>query len=128
MGLISAAQATLLPEAETALLARLRSGAQAVRRGVALLDRVLPNWRKTMRKHADQFDLRDGDHCVLGTLEHHSGLRRLRKLRGDPNHYESAYFRAVARLRIRNGKTLGFDSADLSYKELQELWRAEFSK
>ncbi len=126
MGLISATQTAM--ETEAALLTRLQNGAAAVRRGVRLLDHAVPRWRTVMRRHAADFDLGDSDHCVLGTLEHQSGLKRLGKTRVTGN-AEAGYFTALERLGITNrGEDYGFEGAQLSYAELEALWRAEFSR
>lgn len=117
---------------------RLTIGALAVKRGAKLLDKVLPRWRAVMRKHEDEFDLSDPDYCVLGTLEHHSALKRRRpkqKIEED----DFGYFAAVRRLGIAHDVTdLGFEAGTngmndptyncgLTYQELDALWRAEFN-
>lgn len=112
--------------------------AQRVRNGVRLLDKKIPNWRTILRKHEGSFDFSNGDCCILGTLEHHSGrMRVLRKRR-----------RVTDRLAFTRGyQCLGLESADVeahgfdadatdcySYVDqkdlevLSDLWRAEFSK
>ena len=107
--------------------------AKRVKAGVKLLDRVLPSWRLTLRKHDDEFDLADPDCCILGTLEHHSKqMRLLHKKRVKGLLDEDGYNRAVERLNIScNGAKFGFDiesptTANYDYDTLQALWRAEY--
>lgn len=109
--------------------------AKAVKRGVRLLDKKIPNWRTILRKHEDQFDFADGTHCVLGTLEHYSGRMRVLKAKRNVPLYEGAFKRAYLALGIESGQTkdFGFDwSANSSTSPDQQkaffsaLWRAEF--
>jgi hypothetical protein len=110
-----------------------------IKRGVKLLDRKVPRWRTVLRVHEDQFDFRDGDHCVLGTLEHFSGQMRVlgKKAASQEDH---TFDRALARLGVANDSDYyGFDGAvgdwnagDDDYHNeldtLDALWRAEFVK
>lgn len=119
--------------------------AKRVKRGVRLLDKKVPNWRAVLRRHEGQYDFADGDHCVLGTLEHFSGRMRVLRERGlDPDRTKNAYVVAAARLGIWNEADrttddstpaqCGFDAVDLEATRdadrnvLDALWRAEFSK
>lgn len=108
--------------------------AQRVKRGVALLDKKVPGWRRVMREHKDQFDLESPAHCVLGTLEHYSAqLKRLNQKRVE-GMTDADYKRGLKRLAIV-GEYYGFNSiSDGSYDiedddemtALEGLWRAEF--
>jgi hypothetical protein len=110
--------------------------AKNVKRGAKLLDRRFPHWRQVMRKHATTFRLSDGDHCILGTLEHRVGrLKVLAARTAKP--YDSGFNRASKALGLAgDGKTAqhGFDiTPELStegvnnqYSQLEALWRAEF--
>lgn len=109
--------------------------AKRVRRGVKLLDRLIPNWRRTMRNHQDQYDFQDGDHCILGTLEHYNGrMSVLKKRRAVDTDY--SYGRGAKALGLKEGITYehGFDgqisggSYDADMAQLDQLWRAEFEK
>jgi hypothetical protein len=120
--------------------------AKRVRKGAQLLDKKFgPGWRKVLQKHEDEFDFKDGDHCVLGTLEHHYGKMRRLKIKGSPDIKElGGFFTALNRLRIEhrdeeygfNRTTPGWnDSESLETFEqakrtewamLSDLWRAEF--
>lgn len=118
--------------------------AKRVRRGAALLDKRIPNWRTIMRKHVAQYDFADGDCCVLGTLEHHSGILRTIKSNKARQLAEDGVSRhtvAAAKLGI-NAREYGFDNVggvdDLprdpfnpkqhSSKVLHALWLAEFQQ
>lgn len=111
--------------------------AQAVKRGVKLLDRKIPRWRTVLRKHADEFDFASGDHCVLGTLEAHSArMKMLIRKKGCSRKY-TTFGRAVLALDLGGGadEKHGFDVPDSTVLEEQEqyrtlgaLWRAEFLK
>lgn len=120
MSLINPITATVDPE-------RLRNAAAAVKRGARLLDKKLPQWRKAMRRHADEFNLGHPEYCVLGTLEHYSGLRRLNTRAVQKGNLENAFGRALRRLGCRDAEGHGFDKAShANYPELAALWRAEF--
>jgi hypothetical protein len=115
--------------------------AQRVKRGVRFLDRKVPMWRRVMRKHDSEFDLSDGDHCVLGTLEHRVGKLRVaaRKLH-TPLECDNGFGRLARLFGIYDNTTeLGFDyktyvmwaldedeQAEQQYRDLQALWRAEY--
>lgn len=108
-----------------------------VKRGVRLLDRKIPNWRQVLRKHQDQYDFRDGDHCVLGTLEHFSGRMRVLKAKNKADEKEDYTFgKAYVALGLKSGESeqLGFDwtsqynNEELEIVALDALWRAEFEK
>ena len=106
---------------------------QRVKRGVRLLDRKVPNWRRVMRRYQDRFNLNDANSCVLGILDNHSSQMRMlakrMKVTGIPN-----FYRALRSLDLMAGfgESHGFSSSfDISGSEsdsLQALWRAEFSK
>lgn len=116
--------------------------AKRVRRGVALLDKKVPGWRLIMRQNADDFDISNGECCILGTLEHKRGLARVRALRVRPN--ENGYETGKRRLRITEGHDYGFNTVERSelgmgmydgeadsdeqWRVLNDLWRAEFSR
>jgi hypothetical protein len=107
--------------------------AKRVRRGVALLNRHIPNWRTILRKHIDDYDFSDGDHCVLGTLEHYSGRMRVLKRKKKDQLPNYAFGNAEVALGIE-GLTYGFDATtfdndyDGDIDQLDALWRAEFEK
>ena len=120
------------PETYSVDLQRLQRATAAVRRGARLLDKHLPHWRRVMRKHDADFNITNGDYCVLGTLEHRSGLRRLRK-HGTTEKTETGYHSALKRLRISEERAseFGFDTTSDgaltgSATELEALWRAEY--
>lgn len=109
--------------------------AQRVKRGVKLLDKKVPGWRRVMRTHADQFKLSDPECCVLGTLEHYSARLRALNKKYVVDYDCPDYHRAVRRLNLEFGSSYGFDnpcsSADQSENDrnwttLQDLWKAEF--
>lgn len=112
--------------------------ARSVKRGVKLLDKKIPNWRQVMRKYEDQFNFADGECCILGTLEHHSGrlqvLNQRKAAAADP---EDAYRRAAARLGLNieadedelygfNVTTDAYDDSEAVMGDIGDLWRAEF--
>jgi hypothetical protein len=107
--------------------------ATRVKRGALLLDKKFPGWRKVMRKHDADFDLTDGSHCVLGTLEHHMGRAKelvKKNLNKDNAFSDDGYNRLTAALRIP-GSEFGFntgprDSDGDEYSDLSDLWRAEY--
>lgn len=121
--------------------------AKRVRKGVALLDKKVPNWRKVMRKNDETFNIRNGECCILGTLEHKRALRKLGKPMSSRFYRDNGYERAERILHIE-GSDYGFNTIDeedlidledpeQSYDEinddaqfevLQELWRAEFMR
>jgi hypothetical protein len=110
--------------------------ARRVKRGAKLLDRKVPNWRKTMREHEDQYEFENGDCCILGTLEHYNGrMKQLKMCKRDDRQDLDLFNRAAARLRIHEVDEYGFEAPDdceyYDYDEkrkvLEELWRAEFS-
>ena len=120
--------------------------AKRVKKGAALLDKKVPGWRKTMRRHDDTFNIGSGKCCVLGTLEHARALRklgasktevkeRLKLLAGEPS---TAYYIGATRLGI-DGEDYGFEpplseeETDWNANEeawafLQDLWKAEYQK
>lgn len=111
--------------------------AQRVKRGVRLLDKKVPGWRKVLYRHRDSFDLSDGACCVLGTLEHHSA--RMKALhRSRVKGMDGAdYAWAVRRLNLEFGRIYGFDvegpftfesERKQQYADLNDLWRAEFEE
>lgn len=118
--------------------------AKRVKRGVRLLDKKVPNWRRTLREHEDQYDFANGDCCVLGTLEHYNGrLRVLSAKRAKNGDYP--FGRAVRAVGLKvnddddscadEATQHGFDAIDGgggSYEDeiatLDALWRAEFEK
>lgn len=114
--------------------------AKAVKRGVKLLDRKVPNWRQVLRKHRYQFDFSDGAHCVLGTLEHHSGRLAVLKKRQkvSPLGWSSSgsFSRARQALSLTSADAYlhGFDYSNRELNKtdamvaLDALWRAEFEK
>jgi hypothetical protein len=114
-------------------MADLLELAKRVKRGVRLLDQKFPLWRRTMRRHEATFDLRLGDYCILGTLEHHLGrARTLRKRRGFSY---GGYLGLRDALNIdKSAKKYGFYwDDDLRNSEnqiptLTDLWRAEFER
>ena len=56
--------------------------ATRVKAGATFLDNAIPKWRVILRRHAKDFNMADGDQCVLGTLEHYAGrLHVLRRQR-----------------------------------------------
>jgi hypothetical protein len=112
---------------------------------VALLDKKVPNWRQTMRKHVDQYNFSDGACCVLGTLEHYNGRMRTLRAKGvsaadikqtlaDEGRFETAKLR----LGQIEGAEYGFDTCfgdhdradtdDDPMVTLHELWKTEFEK
>lgn len=108
--------------------------AKNVKRGVRLLDRKFPTWRRTLRAHAREFNLADGEHCVLGTLEHHLG--RAREFRKRKKRIETGYFGLKIALGIE-GTDYGFywgtdEPNDIERAErirtISTLWRAEFEQ
>lgn len=115
-------------------MADLLELAKRVKNGVRLLDRKFPTWRRTMRRHRYTFNLRSGDYCILGTLEHHLGRARvLRKRKGLS---EEGYLGLRDALNIVSAKDYGFywDSTDAALDPenqiptLTALWRAEFER
>lgn len=124
----------------------IQDAQKRVKAGVALLDKKIPNWRTTIRKHRRQFDFQDSEHCVIGTLEHYSGrLRQLKtKFKFDGN--EFAFDRGLKLLKA-SAALHGFDveggvnrvtkygysspgsdtlvTASDEYEVLDALWRAE---
>ncbi len=119
-----------------------------VKRGVRVLDRKVPNWRTVLRKHQKQYDFRSGEHCVLGTLEHHAGRMRVLKKRLDADTLPGYTFGdAEATLGV-SSTDCGFDAVEFKalprltdaeiavhkaaeqqeYDILDALWRAEFTK
>ena len=117
--------------------------ARCVKAGARFLDKKIPNWRSVLRKHSDEFDFADGEHCVLGTLEHYSGrMRELAKKRTVPTK-DDRFTRAIDILDIAGkDEALGFDVPREAYEydeygtnkavtacaQFNELWRAEFEK
>lgn len=113
--------------------------ARRVKRGVRLLDKKIPDWRQILRKHRTEFDFRDGDHCVLGTLEHYSGRMRVLKARVRTQ-TDYPFGRALDALKLRGDNRdvdFGFDGEihsdydrdddrDDEMTTLDALWRAEF--
>lgn len=111
--------------------------AQRVKRGVALLDKKIPKWRDTLRRHRAQFDFANGDCCVLGTLEHYDKRMRQLKLKGASKDETDRFERACTRLGLDEQDDIaacGFafstpsDSTenDEEGRTLHDLWRAEF--
>lgn len=108
--------------------------AKRVKKGVVFLNRRIPNWRTVLRRHEDQFDFQDGDHCVLGTLEHYSGRMKLIKAGRDLPGY--IFGNAITRLKIDGEEVeFGFDAQgkdendiDHQHRVLDALWRAEFER
>jgi len=114
--------------------------AKRVKRGAQLLDRKFPQWRRVMRKHEHDFDIEDGECCILGTLEHKLGkLRVLAEKNATSSN--NAYERALKVLKLNRGNAdaeHGFDvsterdlwgnvnSNNDQYAQLSDLWRAEF--
>lgn len=116
------------PDAKTLTMAK------NVRRGVKLLDKQFPTWRKTMKAHASAFNIRSTKYCVLGTLEHELG--RARVLRKRAGQVSEGYWGLVMALGITPGD-YGFSipfsdgfrygpADDQLYDILNDLWRAEF--
>jgi hypothetical protein len=110
--------------------------AQRVKKGVKLLDKHIPNWRRTIKAHKDQFDFMDGDCCVLGTLEHYNGRMRVLKARkGVRDHYR--FTAALKALGVDRSSDYGFDidrrlsdptlegQQSRQYDILTALWKAE---
>ncbi len=121
------------------VMQKLQNGAAAVKRGARLLDKKVPKGRNIMRKHEADCWLLDPEQCVLGTLEHFSGLKRLqtakvKKYMDQPHRSDTnAYERALIRLGLDPDRTelaedRGFNRNELSFEELEALWRAEWSK
>lgn len=112
-----------------------------VQRGAMLLDRKVPNWRTVMKKNKQQFNFKDGECCVLGTLEHFAGrMRVLRKKHAEREQHRGRFMVAAARLgletsliRFNSVKDYGFcwstsggqDSPESRLLDL--LWREEFN-
>lgn len=107
-----------------------------VRKGVALLDKRVPNWRRTMRKQVGQYNFMEGDHCVLGTLEHYNGRmqvirkRTIAKEEQEQGSHDSMS-RATKRLRIHGesqkfGFCWGGTGREIEGPILHALWREEF--
>ena len=120
----------------------LRELALAVKRGVKLLDKKIPNWRTVIKRHEDEFDFADGDYCVLGTLEHYAGrmrvLKEKKRIGNDYNSEHGRYSRACKALGISKGvlhRQHGFDGCiddnndesvrDTEMEFLSDLWKAE---
>lgn len=111
--------------------------ARRVKRGVRLLDRKIPDWRRVLRRHREEFEFRDGDCCVLGTLEHYTGRMRELLKKADADE-DSRYMRALSALRLEGDADIehGFDGIDkgggetdnIEMDALSDLWRAEFEK
>ena len=107
-----------------------------VRRGAQFLDKIVPEWRKVLRRHAKHLELGNGEQCVLGTLEHYSKqMQNLNRKRLSADMTEADYSRAVERLNLVQEKAvhLGFDvryqsgvPRDLvDYQALNAAWQAE---
>lgn len=105
----------------------IKDTTKAFRRGVKLLDKKVPNWRKVLDKHKDQFEFSMGDHCVLGTLEHHVGKLRV-AAKKHATMYDTGYNRLMDLWDLGLGNTFGFDGPRTHYPLLDALWRAEFEK
>jgi hypothetical protein len=112
---------------------------KAVRRGVKLLDKKVPHWRKVMAKYREQFNFHDSDHCIVGTLSHHTAALRLkaneeafsagvRKLtEGEPLVGSTLFARAghyAGHYGFNIGAARDVDSAT-QMSALQALWEAE---
>ena len=108
--------------------------ARRVRAGVRLLDKKIPGWRHVLRRHVEQFDFADGDHCVLGTLEHYSGRMKVLARKHREHDDYSRFDSALKALGIKDEVGFGFDCANRfqGWEEegalLDALWRAEFEK
>lgn len=105
--------------------------AKRVKRGVRLLDEKIPNWRRTMKRHAATFNLSSVDHCVLGTLEHYNGRMRVlhaKRAKGQSKGYCTG--KVVLGIGNRSGRDFGFDAGGIhagdEFRTLSDLWRAEF--
>lgn len=111
--------------------------AQRVKKGVKLLDKRIPNWRRTIKKHKDQFDFTNGECCVLGTLEHYNGRMRVLKARKQINdaHPFLAATKALGGIEPREygfdvdsrltDPTLADNQHAKQYEILTALWKAE---
>lgn len=124
--------------------------AARVKRGARLLDKKVPNWRTTMRKHADTFRLNSPRLCILGTLEHYNGRMKVLKARGaDLSDMQlGGYYMALRRLHLdenTTSKALAFNFSSFGMCEtfpslqepqgrtaawdvLQGLWEVEFAR
>lgn len=98
-----------------------------VKRGVRLLDKKVPGWRKTLKTHTRTFDIGRANYCVLGTLEHYNArMKALNKKRVVGQSFPD-YYRATVRLNFATGAaSYGFNGDESSRGVLQQLWRAEF--
>ena len=83
--------------------------AKCVRRGVRRLDKKIPNWRTVMRQHIGEYDFKNGEHCVLGTLEHYSGRMQVLKRRA-----------GITGRRIKEGYDIGRDAIGAHGKGREE--------
>lgn len=114
--------------------------ARRVRKGAQLLDKKFgPGWRKVLQKHEGDFDLKEGEHCVLGTLEHHYGKMRALRPKSKVDAELGGFFVAINRLRIKGqDEEYGFNAVtpwggkeawerrEAEWAALSDLWRAEF--
>ena len=101
---------------------------ERVQAGARWLDSIQPGWRDELRKVGEWFDIADGDHCVLGSLEHRIWQH------GQTTKWENGYEVALRafRLNFYQSGALGFiftvKRTEREFITLQWLWKAEFSE
>lgn len=109
---------------------QLRDLAKRVKRGVKLLDKKTPTWRRTLRKNRGTFNFASPDMCVIGTLIHHDAkFKKLRK-QATREAFSSAVSMLTRKLSSEAAPAYGFDSAEdeintVVYPALSALWEAE---
>ena len=90
---------------------------QRMRRGVRLLDRVMPGWPEYVNQRT--LDMGSDSHCVLAQLD------------SDPDEYMGSYEGGLYRVGLSSGTRHGFDVMDVGawavngrYKRLTAQWVA----
>ena len=102
--------------------------AKRVRAGVRQLDKKIPTWRRTLRRHGQDFDFRNSDCCVLGTLGSHTKEAQRRRAATD-SAFEAALAELTGRTDMDTARRYGFEQSSIGageYDALDALWRAEF--
>lgn len=108
-----------------------------VKKGVALLDAKIPNWRHILRRNKEQYKFSEYDHCIVGTIfnmsEEHKkvvkgaaftdGLKWLLGTRGDPmDMYHEAGVPYGLDVSVKNPMDM-----DTECEALARLWEAEIN-